>query len=277
MFKVIVAPSVISLSISLFGISNELLDAAPQVNESGKMDAKTLAEKKVNTLQVQFKDDKFTIESHDATLGDLLKSVTEHTGVTFNIAEETTKHDRLSLKLANTPSSEAIKTILAGYNTLYVWDEHMKLLQVNVLGRVTANAITPETATKESVTAKNAAKSASPRDPARIESALKDIHSDHPEQQEAALDDLIGGDDPRIATAMLDVALDPAEAGHETTRGGNTVNLSSKAALSLWRHGVERGFVDQETLDALKTLEAPGNATTSGLAKQALQDLNKNF
>ena len=274
MFKIILASSVIVLSISLFGISNELLAAAPKENETGRVDSKMLAEKKASTLQVRFKDDKFTIESNNATLEDLLKSVTERIGVTFNITEETAKHDQLRVKLVKTPSSEAIKTILSDYNTLYVWDEHMKLLQVNVLGRVTANETSSEIA-EESVTAKNATISSS--DPDKIENALKDVRSNDPLQQETALNDLIGGDDPRIAKAILDVALDQAKVVHGTAREIDKFNLSSKAALSLWRHGVERGFADQETIDALKTLEVQGNPTISGIAKQALQDLNRNF
>lgn len=76
---------------------------------------------------------------------------------------------------------------------------------------------------------------------------------------------------------------DPATASGSGSVGGkwkadtSENDLAFKAALSLWRHGLERGFADEETIEALRVLEARGNPVTSGIAKRALEDMQTNF
>jgi hypothetical protein len=283
----------IALPVSM--IPKGLLAAPPQKPQA------TATQTTKGALNVKIRGGRLSVEAQDVPLGTLLSSVTEQTGVSFNVSDGDLKQDRVKINIGDLPVTEAIPLMLIGYNTLNVLDERMKLLQVNVFSRAERNtapagarmskpAASTErsAAVKESSTQKNHPQSAAPRDPVRIESALKDIRSDDIEQQQAALDDLVGGADARIAPAILDLAL-AEPTGNPATASGNPGSgditgesregndLAFKAALTLWRHGLERGFADNETIKSLRVLEAQGNPITSDIAKRALEDMQAHF
>lgn len=243
--------------------------------------------------KISYHEGLLAVEAKDTDLNTVLGLVTAQTQVKFNIAKDELKRTPVTVKIEERPYEEAIRLLLADFNTLHVWNEQLKLLEVNVLGRAEKNADASAKA-KENITAKGAPKTAEakphphshpPVDAARVESALKEIHSDDPNQRQAAMEDLIGGADARIAPAMLEVALsqpteasqgDPTGTGDESgARGGDDTPF--RAALSLWRHGLERGFADNETISALKTLQEQGSPATRNIATQALDDMQAHF
>ena len=79
-----------------------------------------------------------------------------------------------------------------------------------------------------------------------------------------------GGDPSKAPTGR-------GRTGGNSSKDSPESQLASEAALSLWRHGIERDFADKETVEALRVLEAHGNTAAKGIAKRALEDLQTNF
>ncbi len=252
-------------------VPSSLSAAPPQTSQA----TATVSNKEA--LNLEYRDGRLSVKAHEAALGKLLDAVTDRTGVGFNVSDDALRQERITVSITDRPLAEAIPLMLVDYNTLHVWDEDMALLQVNVLGHSVAsagpgnNGLGPGASKDDSRTAEMA----------RIEKALEDLRSGDSSRRLSALSEVVGVDDPRIAPAILDIAIAGTGGGGSAKGNPNEETpesqLASEAALSLWRHGIERDFADKETVEALHVLEAQGNTVAKGIAARALEDMRTNF
>jgi hypothetical protein len=99
----------------------------------------------VSTCQVEFSNDRLTVNADHTPLGVLLKAIQEKTGIEFVVADEQSK-GIITAQLGPLPVEEVVRRVLSGINHSFLLNAENRLMKVIIIGSSTGAGSSPRAA-----------------------------------------------------------------------------------------------------------------------------------